>query len=146
MGGVVSARAVRRVIAGCVAALAVWPLLHAVLAARLGFDPWELFGFAMYALPAGRVQVRVDRVFEGRPVLVGLSGESRTRVAEYKRWRQALGPRLSPDGLEALAKDVLVLEPEMDEIEIRVLSWRLDRDSAMLVVDEESRRYGRSRH
>jgi hypothetical protein len=139
----VSARVVRRVVAGCVAALMVWPLLHAVLAARLGFDPWELFGFAMYALPAQRVQVRVDRVFEGRPVLVGLRADSRMRVAEYKRWRQALGPRISPYSLDALAQDILALEPEMEEVEIRVLTWRLDRDSATLVVEEESHRFPR---
>ena len=64
----------RKTIAGVVIFVLLWPAVHIGLVAHFRIDPWELFGWSMYALPAGRVQVRVELLLHGHEILVDAVG------------------------------------------------------------------------
>jgi hypothetical protein len=120
----------------------VWPLVHAGLVARYGIDPWELFGWSMYALPAPRVQVRVDveRGGETRPLRA--MGARRQRVKAFARRRIGLGTFASP---EPLARALLSEDATLDAVVIVTREISLDRKSARLVARDERHRFERER-
>ncbi len=130
----------RRTLCALLALLAIWPALHHVVARTQETDPWKLFGWAMYAAPPGRVQVRVDGDFRGelRPlVMYGSARDARDRFATR---RATLGRLASP---EPLARAALDAHPQADAIVVVVRRWTLDRDSAKLVTSDRHHRFER---
>mgnify|MGYP001616078877 CR=1 FL=1 len=49
-----SAHAKTTVVAGALAALTLWPLVHLWLVARYDVSPWKLAGWGMYSAPRSR--------------------------------------------------------------------------------------------
>ena len=74
-----------------VAFVLVWPVAHAGLVARYGIDPWEFFGWSMYALPAPRIQVRVEVERGGETYPLRAMGDLRRRVRAFASRRTAFG-------------------------------------------------------
>ena len=129
----------RRLMRGVVLAVLVWPLIHLVLVARYEVDAWELFGWAMYARPAARVQVRVDVELEGARSPLRAMGETRQAIRDYARRRTALGRLAPPD---ALARSVLESRPDVEAVWIVLRRIELDRRTALLVGVESEIRFG----
>ena len=130
----------RRWMGGVVAFVLVWPLVHAGLVARYGVDPWELFGWSMYALPAKRVQVRVEVERDGEIGPLRAMGATRQRVKEFARRRTALGSLASP---EPLARTLLDEEDGIDAVIVVIRQIELDRGSSRLVARDEPHRFER---
>lgn len=122
-------------------AVALWPAVHHGVARSFETDPWKLFGWAMYAAPPGRVQVRVDRVDEGGRRPLPLLGELARARDAFARRRASLGRLARAD---ALARRVLDASPELREIVVVVRRWGLDRRSALLVHSDREYRYARA--
>ena len=133
-------RAQRRVLACGVIAVALWPLVHAVGVARLGANPWEFFGWAMYALPAPRLQVRVEVEREGRLERAVLAPAEREALRAYTRRRNALG-RAEPPA--SFARTLLARDATRDAIVITERRIVLDRASARLRADDTTHRIAR---
>ncbi len=118
----------------------LWPIAHAGLVARHRIDPWELFGWSMYALPAARVQVRVESERQGVTMPLRAMGEPRRRIRAFARRRTALGT-LAPTA--DLARVLLEADPSLDAVTIVTREIRLDPASARLVAREERFRHPR---
>jgi hypothetical protein len=118
-----------------VAAVALWPLVHLGAVTRFRIDPWEGFGWAMYALPAARVQIGIETVRTGEPPQpLRAMGEDRRRIQAFARRRTALGALAS---VEPLAYEVLASAPEVDTVRIKTREIRLDPVSATLVARDQ---------
>lgn len=138
---------------GLALAAVLWPGAHLVWVARMDVDPWEFFGWAMYARPAARVQVRIE--VERGPADVGAGegaepaaseplramGALRRELERYARRRSTLG-RHADDG--PLRAGVFAHDGSISALTIVERNVRLDLDSAKLVGDLERRRYVRS--
>jgi hypothetical protein len=118
----------------------VWPLTHATLVSRYGIDPWELFGWSMYSLPAARVQIRVDVERGGEVDPLRAMGERRKAVAAFARRRSALGSLASA---EPLARSVMVADPTIDAVIVGTREIVLDRVSTRLVTRDRRERFER---
>lgn len=130
----------RAAMVGVVIAVALWPVVHLALVARADIDPWELFGWAMYARPEARVQVGVEVERAGVRTPLRAMGSLRRQVERYARDRSALG-RLAP--ADALLTAVFASDASIDAIEIVLRHVELDPDSAMLVARLEPMRFER---
>jgi hypothetical protein len=135
-------RTKRKVAVAALAALFVWPLVHRVLVATLGIDPWRFFGFAMYCVPKPRVAVGLYTVEDGRRKNLVLAEDSRARgvIEAFIVSREAWGRRYRPDVLAP----PLVRALKVDDLEILVREHRLDPSSARIVREEFAYHYDRS--
>ncbi len=129
-----STGAKRRVVAALLLAVGLWPGLHYALASRYGFDPWELFGWAMYALPNARVEVGVLRRVDGQSEPLFATGETLERMREFSRRRATLGRFVST---ERFARRFLAEDPELDAVEVLLRTWFLDPETALLDYRDE---------
>jgi hypothetical protein len=120
----------------------VWPLAHAGLVRAYRIDPWELFGWSMYALPAARVQIRVEleRGDERKPLRA--MGETRRRLLELARRRTALGSLAS---MEPFARALLEQDPTVDAVIVVTREITLDHESARLSARDREHRFERRR-
>ncbi len=130
----------RKLMLAIVAFVLLWPVAHAGLVARYQIDPWEFFGWSMYALPAARVQVRVEveRAGEIRPLRA--MGAMRRRVTAFARRSTALGdfaPTVS------LAREILAEDSTIDAVIIVTREIVLDRASTVLVARDVRHRHER---
>ncbi len=132
-----STAAKRKLVVGLLAAMAVWPAVHHLMAVRYAFDPWRFFGWSMYAVPDSRVQVQVAelagrelRVLDPPPEAVGV----------YAFERAVFGRLLPPD---ELAMELLAGRPAASGLVIRVRRLVLDPETARIVAEDEIHRYGR---
>jgi hypothetical protein len=123
-----------------VAFVLVWPVLHVGFVARYRVDPWEFFGWSMYALPAARVQVRVEveRAGETRPLRA--MGVERRRVRRFARRRTALGS-LAPTG--SLAREIFAEDSTIDAVIIVTREILLDPASTFLEARDVRHRHER---
>jgi hypothetical protein len=135
-----SARALERTIAAILLAVAVWPIAHLVLVARFEVDPWELFGWGMYAAPSPQVQIRLEQLYEGRSLVVRPSDATLEALNEFARLRTRLGRFVS---LDATADEVLALEPQMEGVALVLRRWSLDRETARFGYTETRHEYRR---
>ncbi len=131
-----SSRGKQRFLASMLLALALWPGLHHILARRVGFDPWELFGWAMYSVPQARTQVRVEGLVDGEPQRLRISADEQEKIGAHARSRTTLGAWASGD---ALASELLTAHPEVEGVRVTYRRWSLDLETATLVhVDASS--------
>ena len=130
----------RKVMLAIVAFVLVWPVAHAGLVARYRIDPWEFFGWSMYALPAARVQVRVEVERAGETKPLRAMGVMRRRVTAFARRSTALGA-FAPTA--ALAREILAEDSTIDAVIIVTREVVLDRTSAMLVARDVRHRHER---
>ncbi len=119
----------QRIIVASLAVLVLWPGVHHVLARHVDFDPWELFGWSMYAVPLPRVQVGLEERVGGRDRYLTPRGEELERLKHYGRLRTTLG-EWAPT--EAYARYLLEVSPERDAVTITLRRWHLERGSARL--------------
>ena len=136
MSGRLRQRAMKT-IAACVL---LWPLVHATLVARFRIDPWELFGWSMYALPAARVQVAVEVERDGGSMPLFATPEQRRRIRDFARRRTALGELASS---ASLARTILAEDASLKAVVVRMREIRLDLESTRLVAHEEQERHAR---
>jgi hypothetical protein len=120
----------------------VWPLAHIGLVARYRLDPWEFFAWSMYAVPAARVQVRVEVERDGEVFPLRAMGEVRRQVRSFARRRTALG-RLAPT--ESLAREIFAGDSTVDAVIIETREVVLDRISTVLVTRDVQHRHERDR-
>jgi hypothetical protein len=126
--------------AGLVVFALLWPIAHAGMVARFGIDPWELFGWSMYATPPARVQIRVDVERGGETKPLRAMGNLRRQVRDFARRRTALGS-LAPT--ESLARTILETDPTIDATTISIREIRLDPVTTRLVSRDEAHRHER---
>jgi len=126
--------------AGIVALVLFWPLIHLGLVAQARVDPWEFFGWAMYSKPAARVQVRVEVERDGVVKPLRAMGEMRRRVRAFARERTALGSLASP---AVLLRSIFESDETIEAVVITLRDIQLDLDSAYLVAEDERLRFAR---
>ncbi len=130
----------RRAMLSILVAAAIWPLVHHMLVLRYDVDPWELFGWSMYAVPAARVAVAIDlergdEVEPLRPL-----GDLFARVRAFARRRSALGTLASS---ESLARELLADDAQLDAVVVTTRSLELDPQTTVWRLHERSERYAR---
>jgi hypothetical protein len=128
----------RRIMIGVLAAVAVWPAAHHVLARRYHFNPWKLFGWAMYAAPTPLVEVRFAELIDGRARAIPLSDDLRAAVAAWADRRLLWGEWLAP---EDLARALSSGRAGTQRILIQVRLFTLDRETAMVGFADRSYEY-----
>jgi len=116
----------------------VWPVAHVGLVARYRVDPWELFAWSMYALPAARVQIRVEVERDGVTSPLRAMGELRKNVLGYARRTSLLGTLASP---ASLVHEILASDESIDVVTLVTREVILDPDSTMLVGIEARQRH-----
>lgn len=120
----------KRVATGLLAAVVVWPALHHGLARSLELDPWAFFGFAMYAVPNLRVNVRAAALAPGgEPDWNAVPVSSYRLLNEYAERRARFGLLASPD---PLAAELLERHPDLPGLLLRVRRWRIDPETSRL--------------
>ncbi len=124
----------RRWMGAIVAFVLVWPAVHMRLVATAGIDAWEVFGWAMYALPAARVQVRVDVERDGRWAPLRAMGPLRERERRLARRRTALGRLASP---ESFVRTVFASDDTIEAVRITFRRIELDRATDHLVARDQ---------
>lgn len=132
----------RKVMLTIVAFVLGWPVAHAGLVARYGIDPWEFFGWSMYALPAPRIQIRVEVERDGETHALRAMGDLRRRVQAFARRRTAFGT-LAPT--VSLAQEIFAEDSTIDAVIIMTREITLDPVSTLLVGREASHRHERTR-
>lgn len=130
----------KKAMVGLMLAVLAWPLAHLGLVAWAKVDPWELFGWAMYSKPAGRVQLAVSVERQGRLSPLRAMGEMRRAVTAHARERTALGRLASPD---ALLSAIFESDPSIEAVVLTLREVSLDRESAYLVAQDEQLRFER---
>lgn len=133
-------RVKRRIIVAILISLVIWPGLHFALAARLGFDPWELFGWAMYAVPQARYEMAVEGDEAGVVKAFLPAGPLRQVHRDVARKRALLGDLRSLDDYGA---QVLASYPRLDAVFIVERRWFLDRETALLDYRDERHHFSR---
>jgi len=118
----------------------IWPVAHGALVRAYRIDPWELFGWSMYALPAARVQIRVELERGGERSPLRAMGETRRRLLELARRRTALGSLAS---LEPFARELLDRDPTVDAVILVTREILLDRESDRLSARDRVHRFER---
>jgi hypothetical protein len=135
-----STEAKKKLVAVIVCIVALWPGLHLYLSARYEIDPWEFFGWGMYALPSPQVHIRLEQLVDGRPLIVRPSDETLARLEALSHARTRFGKFAS---LEDAGREILALEPQMQGIVLVVRRWQLDRKTARFDFTEQRHRYER---
>ena len=129
----------------------VWPPIQHGLVRAYDLDAWAFFGWAMYAVPNLRVNVRAARLeapaasrkepaasgmepaADARPdwnaITVGSYDALRTFAERRGRW----GALLPPD---TLARDLFRAQPDLPGILIRVRRWEISRETSRLVPSD----------
>jgi len=130
----------RRIMLAIVAFVLVWPVAHAGLVARYRIDPWELFGWSMYALPAARVQVRVEVERAGERTPLRAMGELRQRVKSFALRSTTLGS-FAPTS--SLAREIFADDSSIDAVIIVTREILLDRETTHFVAHDERHRHER---
>jgi hypothetical protein len=131
----------RRFMLAIVLFVLIWPMAHAGLVARYRIDAWEFFGWSMYALPAARVQVRVEVEREGEMQRLRARGVMRQRVKRFARESTALG-RFAPTA--PLAQEILNADDTIDAVLIVTREITLDPESTLLFAHDEQHRHERT--
>ena len=130
----------RRLMATIVALTLFWPLGHLVLVERFRLDPWEFFGWSMYALPGGQMQIAVEAERMGISKPLRAMGASRQAILLLARRRSALGTLAS---VESTAREILAEDPAIDALVFVFREIRLDPESARLVSRDDRVRFER---
>lgn len=123
----------RRAMAVIVTAVVLWPLGHRALVVSYEVDPWELFGWAMYSQPAGRVQVRAEVVRAGETSPLRAMGPLAATLRDFARRRSALGRLASP---APLVDAVFASDRSIERVVLVLRRVRLDPGDARLHGDE----------
>lgn len=119
----------RRIVIGMLGLVATWPAAHHALARRYHFDPWKFFGWAMYAAPVPRIEVRFAERIGNESRAIGLTPELRAAAADWAARRALWGEWLAPDDLVRMLSGA---RGGMHRITIQVRLDVLDRDTAMV--------------
>ncbi len=135
-----STEAKKKLVAVIVCIVALWPGLHLVLSARYEIDPWEFFGWGMYALPSPQVHIRLEQLVDGRPLIVRPSDETLAQLEALSHARTRFGKFAS---IEDAGHEILALEPQMQGIVLVVRRWQLDHKTARFDFTEETHRFHR---
>lgn len=132
----------RRLAAGLLVAVMAWPGIQHVLARSLELDPWAFFGFAMYAVPNLRVNVRAAGLAEdgGEPDWNAIPVSSYRLLNDYAEARARYGLLLPPD---ALADQLFERHPQIEALLIRVRRWRISPETHRLEPLDRDRVYRR---
>ena len=130
----------RRAIVLVVVLVALWPLVHRGLVLSARIDPWELFGWAMYAVPSERVQVGVDLVHGDERERLRPNSDEFAKIQAFAKRRSALGQLA---GGEPLAREILRDHPSAEALVVLTRRVSLDPESATLVSSESEERFER---
>ncbi len=136
----------------------VWPPIQHGLARTYDLDAWAFFGWAMYAVPNLRVNVRAARLEAPAAPLTAPAASLRAPAASLREpatdaspdWnaisvgsydalrafaerRGRWGTLLLPD---TLARDLFRAQPDLPGILIRVRRWQISRETSRLVPSD----------
>ncbi len=126
------------------ASVLAWPPIQHGLARMYDLDAWAFFGWAMYAVPNLRVNVRAARLEapaagpkapagdaspDWNAISVGSYGALRAFAERRGRW----GALLPPD---TLARDLFRAQPDLPRVLIRVRRWEISTETSRLVPSD----------
>ena len=126
-----SGRAKTLIAAGLLALVGTWPFVHRVLTSRYDLNPWEFFGWAMYATPRPTVVVSVlaPRGGKWQEIPQGVFPPPLAEIkVGYEIRRRQIGKFQTPDPLAAA---VFVQWPSLERVAIRSRRFVLDRRSGI---------------
>jgi hypothetical protein len=119
----------------------LWPLVHIALVERFRLDPWEFFGWSMYALPAVQMQIAVEAERAGIMKPLRTMGTSREEIRRLARRRSALGTLAS---VESTSREIFEGDPAIAALVFVFREIRLDSESALLVSQDDRVRIERT--
>ena len=133
----------RRFVVALVAVVFVWPLIHRVLVAQYGINPWKLGAWAMYTTPVPPVVVVTLAPSGGKPAVLDertLPVWTRQRLARFRAQRHALGTLRRPDDV---GQAILAARPDLAWAVVLVETLRLDPRTALMVSSLDRYTYER---
>ena len=127
----------RRLVIILLAVFTFWPLVHRVLVARYDVNPWKLCGLAMFCVPNPQTELHVMNASGAQLRLIPKEVITPTDLAAAKKFRmhRNLVGRLVSH--RSLGRTILQEHPEFDRILIRVVTARVDRETAMFTSRTE---------
>ncbi|MFT5050562.1 MAG: hypothetical protein ACI8QZ_001964 [Chlamydiales bacterium] len=128
----------RRIVAGVLVLSAIWPTAHYFVIRRLGLNPWNWFGWAMYTQPSKRI--RAHAFSPGGATVTSMLGtvtkqQGDTIMRAYRPWsilRLELGELAPPDDF---ARAILSVFSQWTSVRIEVERYALMRETASIGVD-----------
>lgn len=122
-----------RLATGLVVFVLLWPPVQHVAARTFELDPWAFFGFAMYAVPNLRVNVRAARLASldphAEPDWNAISPVSYAALRSFAERRARWGRLLAPDNV---ARELFAAQPDLPGLLIRVRRWVIAPESSRL--------------
>ena len=134
----------RRLLAGMVIGLAIWPVVHHGLVNRFDLNPWRFFGWSMYCLPDEEVSFRIQVDVHGHLEALGKkpSKEFYEELARFLRFRRVFRSSAWPD---RLAQMVLSARPDVKAVVMTLGRFGLDQErDRQAMLDCTRVRYGRT--
>jgi len=117
----------RRLAAGLVLFLVLWPALHHGLVRSHGIDAWRFLGWSMYASPNAQIRLGLRGFVGERELQFGVGPKAREAGNRYALWRANLGEFASA---RPLAEAALEEHPDLDAVDVIVYTRVLERESA----------------
>ena len=127
--------------------VAAWPMVHRGLVIHHGLNPWKLYGWAMYCVPQYESELRFLANPKGkedrspRPTRYPIKFEGASEILRsYQVMEAGLGGLASTDALAAILFEA---GPAMGRVIIHRSIGRFDAETAMPVIDYDTRVYNR---
>ena len=125
----------KRISAGIIVLIILWAIVHVGVVGLFDMDPWQFFGFAMYAVPASYQWVHVYKLQNGEEKLIlaaRMPTEMRIEHSRFKRVRAVLGNLVAP---HALAEKALEELPYIDGVKIYCVRDSVSAKTSLLEVN-----------
>ena len=119
-----------------------WPPIHFTLTQALDWNPWKLFGFAMYSVPypKNRIEyfgVRGDRVFR---LEVERDPSLQDALDRFARHRFAFRSQADASGV---LRAILARHSHLDAAQVNIADLHLNRETAIFELRTASVRLSR---
>jgi hypothetical protein len=127
-------RTKKRILFAILGLLAIWPLVHVVLVARLELDPWRFCGFAEYATPSEYQQIFMIELRGDMEVHLHHSWFTRDTRDVYRRYRKQRTTfgKLAPP--HELAEAILAERPDIEGLKILLARDRISAETSHSVT------------
>lgn len=128
----------RRIILVVLVFFSVWPLAHYGVVHKYDLYPWKWFGWAMYTVPVRRLVATATSLPDGRQLKPGNppSEQDKQLIEAYNKFSSyymQLGELVEAS---EFARALFKAFPDVNELAIKVQDVRLDRETAMIILEE----------
>ncbi len=122
----------KRIVFAALMLVVVWPLVHHGLVRRYEINPWKFFGWSMYCIQPGRLELLFFPVADGGESpkwYAGQPAELTDAIGEYLNRRRVWGLLLPPD---EVASAVFDHAPRLNKVRLEVSETVMDTRTSRL--------------